>query len=383
MSETMENLGRLIGFPTVSRDSNLALIDWYGGLLASWGARVETVLDASGTKANLFATIGPATGDGIVLSGHSDVVPVDGQAWSSDPFVMTLRDGRLHGRGTADMKGFLAAMLTAAHAASERRLVRPLHLLVSHDEEIGCVGVRSMLAHLARQGFRAAGCVVGEPTGMAVALGHKGKLAARIRCRGRAAHSANPLLGVNAIRLGAQMVDMVAAMQVDLASAGARDEAYEVPHSTAHVGIIAGGTALNIVPDHCAIDMEIRLVPPDDGALLLDDLRRRGLEIAAAIPPELADGTGIAIELLNAYPGLEIAEADPFVALVRAASGGNGTVKLSFGSEGGLIRRDLDMPVVVCGPGSIDRAHKPDEYITPDELAACDVFLARLLDRLV
>jgi acetylornithine deacetylase len=375
MSSTIDTLDRLIAFPTVSRDSNLDLIDWLGARLADLGARIATVRDATGAKANLVASLGPEGPDGIVLSGHSDVVPVEGQAWTTDPFRLTRRDGRLYGRGSSDMKGFLAAMLTVAGKAARAPLARPLHLVVSHDEEIGCVGVRSLLARLKAEGFRAAGCVIGEPTEMQVATGHKGKLAGRIVCRGKPAHSANPHLGVNAIHLGARMVGVLEQVQARLAETGPRDNAYPVPYTTVHVGLIQGGTALNIVPDRCMLDFEIRLVPPDDALVLVEEIRAR----APAFPPD----SGMEIEVVNSYPGLDLADSHPFANAVRAASGGNGTVKLAFGSEGGLMQQELGLPTVVYGPGSIDRAHKADEYVMPEELDACDLFLERLLARLV
>jgi len=381
MSRTVATLERLVAFPTVSRDPNLDLIRWVAARLEGLGARVRLFPDATGTKANLLATLGPEGGDGIVLSGHSDVVPVDGQDWSSDPFVLTERDGRLHARGAVDMKGFLAAMLTVAEAAAAAPLARPLHLAISHDEEIGCVGVRSMLERLLAEGFRAAGCIIGEPTEMAVAVGHKGKLAGCMRCRGQEAHSANPGLGFNAIHLASGMVGEAVRLQERLAAEGARDPAYPVPHSTVHVGMIRGGTALNIVPKDCEIDFEIRVVPPDDPDALVAELAEAGRRLAA---PARARGFPAAVEVtaVNSYPGLETSPDEAIVALARAASGSNATVKLAFGTEGGLFQKRLRLPTVVCGPGSIDRAHKPDEYVTRDELAQCDAFLARVVERL-
>ena len=374
---TVETLAQLVAFPTVSRESNEALIRYAAERLAAAGGRVRVLPGDLAGKSNLIASFGPDGGDGIVLSAHSDVVPTEGQDWASDPFVLSEREGRFYARGASDMKGFIACMLTAADGLRDARLARPLHIAISHDEEIGCVGVRSMLQRLAAEGFRASGCIVGEPTGLAIATGHKGKIAGSIRCQGQAAHSANPMLGCNAINLAARMIRETEALQDWLAQNGARDAVYAAPYSTVHVGTIAGGTALNIVPDSCSIGFEIRLLPgnsPDD---LLARLSARGQEIAAAAR---AGGHAATIEVSvqNAYPGLQTAEDAPISTLVKAA-GASAAVKLSFGTEGGLFNDMLSVPTVVCGPGSIDRAHKPDEFITRDELAAGDNFLDRIV----
>ncbi|MCC7273351.1 MAG: acetylornithine deacetylase [Alphaproteobacteria bacterium] len=382
MSETVETLRTLVAFPTVSRDSNMALIDWVADRLAAAGAAVRLFPNDDASKASLLATIGPAGGDGVVLSGHSDVVPVEGQPWTSDPFVLTEReDGRLYARGASDMKGFIAAMLTLAGKAKGRRLARPLHLAVSYDEEIGCVGIRPMLSALVAEGFRAAGCIIGEPTEMQIGTGHKGKVAGCICCRGLEAHSSNPLLGLNAIHLGAGMVQEAILLQERLAGSGARDAHYPVPHTTVHVGTIRGGSALNIVPGSCDLEFELRLVPPDDADALVDELRRAGERLAA---PGKARGmpAGVEIAMTNAYPGLDTDCGAGIVSLARAATGRNDVVKLAFGTEAGLYQKRLGMPTIVCGPGSIARAHKADEYVTRDELATCDVFLERVLEKL-
>jgi acetylornithine deacetylase len=376
MSRTVETLAHLVAFPTITRGPNRALMAWLADRLMAIGAAVRVMPGTDEDRVNLFATIGPIGADGIVLSAHVDVVPVAGQDWSSDPFVLREIDGRLHGRGSADMKGFLAGMVTAAEAASRLPLRRPLHLAMSHDEEIGCVGVRPMLRQLAEEGFTAAACVVGEPTGLRIATGHKGKLAARIRCRGLAAHSANPGRGINAIGLAAAMVAEVEAIGLWLSASGIRDVAYEVPHGTAQVGTIAGGTALNIVPADCSFAFELRLPAGEDAGGLLDRLRAAAARIAAQ------RGGTIDIDVTNAYPGLAEPEDSVAVRLAAAAGASTGFTKLDFGTEGGLFREVLGIPTVICGPGSIDRAHKPDEYITLDELVAGDAFLTRLVEGL-
>jgi acetylornithine deacetylase len=373
MSRTAETLAALVGFPTISRGSNRDLMGWLAARLSAIGARVRVMPGTDTDRINLLATIGPDAPDGIVLSAHVDVVPVAGQSWSSDPFHLTERDGRLYGRGAVDMKGFLAGMVTAGERASSLPLRRPLHLAISHDEEIGCVGVRPMLAALAAERFAAAACIVGEPTGLRIGNGHKGKVAIRIRAHGRAAHSANPSLGANAIGMGAAMVAEVEAIAEWLAAEGLRDPAYAVPHGTAQVGTIEGGTALNIVPAGCALAAEFRLPAGEDGEALLRRLR------AAAARIGHERGGAITVEVTNAYPGLAEAEDSPAVAWATAAGGITPLVKLDFGTEGGLFREVLGIPTVVCGPGSIDCAHKPDEYITREELAAGDAFLAKVV----
>jgi acetylornithine deacetylase len=373
MSKTIETLAALVGFPTISRTSNRDLMGWLSTRLSALGARVRVMPGTDAERINLWATVGPEGRNGIVLSAHVDVVPVAGQSWSNDPFRLTEAEGRLHGRGAVDMKGFLSGMVSAAEAAARLPLRRPLHLAISHDEEIGCVGVRPMLAALAEEGFSAAACIVGEPTGLRIGNGHKGKVAALIRCRGRAAHSANPGLGVNAIGLGAAMVAEVEAIAAWLAAEGFRDAAYTVPHGTAQVGTIQGGTVLNIVPADCALAFELRLPAGEDAEALLDRIR------AAAERVARARGGAITVEVTNAYPGLDEPAESPAVAMAVAAGALGPLTKLDFGAEGGLFRAMLGVPTVICGPGSIDRAHKPDEYITRDELAAGDAFLANLV----
>ncbi|MCF3948713.1 acetylornithine deacetylase [Acidiphilium sp. AL] len=381
MESTVETLARLVSVPTISRTPNDALIAYVADRLRVAGGRVSAFPGENPGTSNLLASFGPDNEGGIVLSGHGDVVPVDGQVWSSDPFVLTERDDRLHARGAVDMKGFVACMLTAAERAVGTELSRPLHLAISCDEEIGCVGVRPMLERLAAEGFRASGCIIGEPTGLAVAIGHKGKVAGCICCRGEAAHSANPTLGCNAINLAAAMVRETEELQAWLRAHGTPDAAYALPYSTVHIGTIKGGTALNIVPDACDMEFEIRFLPGDSPDDLLARLSEAGGRLARN---EIARGRHAAVEMTvqNAYPGLHTPEDAPIAALARAAAGNATSTKLSFGTEAGLFNDTLGLPAVVCGPGSIDRAHKPDEYITKDELAACDAFLDRVVTSL-
>ena len=372
-------LARLVGFKTLSRTDNVDLIDWVCAFLEPLGARFLRVPGAEAGRYNLLASIGPDTPGGIVLSGHSDVVPVEGQPWSTDPFCLTEHEGRLYGRGSSDMKGFLACMLVAArHAAALPGLRHPLHLAFSYDEEIGCVGVRSLLDTLQARGFQARGCVIGEPTGLRAVSGHKGKLAGCVTCHGLAAHSANPGLGCNAIGLGAAMVRAVEGLQEEIRQSSGQDPSYEVPYDTMQVGVIRGGVALNIVPDLCEIGFEMRLLPDHDPAPWLDRLQREADALCAGTPH-----ARIALGVTNSYPGLHTQENAPFLQTVMQITGDRTPARIGFGTEGGLFRTMLDLPVVVCGPGSIDRAHKADEYITRAELHDGVAFTRALVAQLV
>lgn len=380
--ETLAILERLLSHDSVSSRPNRALIDALATLLQDAGARVRVMPDATGTKANLFASIGPDRPGGVMLSGHTDVVPVEGQDWTVPPFAMTVRDGRVYGRGAADMKGFVAAATAAALKAARMDLRMPLHLAFSHDEEIGCVGVRPMVEMLARAPERPSLCIVGEPTGMAVATGHKGKTAIRATCRGREGHSALAPLAVNALYLATDLVAAIRAEQVALCDGvGSRDDDYDVPYTTLHVGRLAGGVALNIVPALATVDWEIRNLAADDPAAILSRIADAAGRIAEQVRDRAPDAA-IDMEVVNSYPGLETDPDGQALRFVRELTGANGTIKVAFGTEGGLWSRDAGVPVVICGPGSMAQGHKPDEYVTLEQLAACDAMLSRLLERL-
>jgi len=379
---TLDILEKLVAFPTVSRNSNLDLIHFARDFLMACGADCVLVHDETGDKANLYATIGPADCPGVMLSGHTDVVPIDGQNWTVDPFLATRKDGRIYGRGTTDMKGFVASALHAAELASTRVLQTPLHLALSYDEEIGCLGVRRLIDMLAEAPVRPAFCIVGEPTSMAVATGHKGKIGLRATCLGREGHSALAPLALNAVHLACDFIGAVRRLQADMAANGARDGDYDIPYTTLHVGKIQGGVALNIVPNHCDLDFEIRHLAEDDPAALLAGLREAADDIlreARDIAPE-AD---ITFETTMAYPGLATPPDADVVSFVKSLTGANDTIKVAFGTEGGLFNDQLSIPTVICGPGSMAQGHKPDEFVSEEQLARCDAMLAKLLDRLV
>jgi acetylornithine deacetylase len=375
-----EILDRLISFPTVSRDSNLALIEYVRDFLAARGIAARLYMDVAGRKANLYASVGPVDQAGILLSGHTDVVPVDGQKWSSAPFQMQQRGDRLYARGTADMKGFLACALRAADRASLRPLRSPLQLAFSYDEEVGCLGVRSLIEDMAVWNRRPRFCIVGEPTMLRPAVGHKGKTALRAICHGRAAHSASPGQGVNAIHMATDLIDKIRERQARIAHSGVRDLAYEVPYTTLHVGVIAGGTVLNIVPDRCELEFEIRNLPNDDPAVMVSAMRADADAIAKSMSGDAH--TCIEFELSHEYPALDTPADAEVVALAAALTGNHERIKVGFGSEGGLFSERLGIPTVVCGPGSIDQAHKPDEFVATDQLLRCDAMMDALLDRL-
>lgn len=379
MTDTLAILDRLIGFDTVSHRSNLPILDYIEGLLAGAGVRCWRVPDATGAKANLYASTGPAGDGGALLSAHVDVVPVEGQAWTRPPFRLTEDGGRLYGRGTTDMKGFVACAVAAMLAAARRPLAQPLHLALSHDEEVGCLGVPALIDRLAATGPRPAFCLVGEPTELRVAIGHKGKIGIRSRFAGRAGHSARAPMALNAVYLAAEFVAALRAAQARLIAEGARDGDYAVPHSTLHVGRMSGGGALNIVPDACEVDWEIRSLPADDAESWVEGLKAEAARICAAT----GDGDArVGHADLMRYPGLGTADGAPVVALTQALAGNGGVLKVDYGTEGGLFATRMGLPTVVCGPGSMAQGHKPDEFIARDELARCDAMLGRLVDRL-
>lgn len=380
-SHSADILSDLIAFPTVSRDSNMALIGYVADRLERVGISSSIIPDETGRKANLFATIGPQGGNGIVLSGHTDVVPTDGQNWTVPPFELTERDGRLFGRGTADMKGFVACALNAACRAAQRQLREPLHLAFSYDEEVGCLGVRDLIRVVNDAGVRPRFCIVGEPTGLAVATGHKGKTGYRATFTGKEAHSALAPTGVNAIHLATDFIKALRDAQDDICRHGARDGDYDIPYTTLHVGRIEGGLALNIVPNRCSMEFEIRNVAADDPDQIMAGLQHSasGIIERARRTAEEAD---VRFETTIAYPGLDTPPDSEIVAFVKSLTGGNATIKVAYGTEGGLFSARLGLPVVVCGPGSMDQGHKPDEFVTCEQLQRCDLMLDALIDRL-
>lgn len=370
---TIEILDQLVSFDTVSAKSNLSIIAYIEDLLSQCGCKITRVPSPCGEKAGLFATLGEGEG-GVVLSAHTDVVPVAGQSWTRPAFRMTEDAGRLYGRGTTDMKGFLAAMLSAAERASQGPLSEPLKLSISYDEEVGCVGMAHMIGKAQAALGQPRACIVGEPTDMTVATGHKGKLAFRITCTGQAGHSSLAPRFLNALHLASDTVNVLRDHQEELARAGSRDDAYDIPYSTVHVGRLSGGTALNIVPDKAELLAEIRHLAADDPVHIMANIRQDLQSLAAAHP----DGT-ITVEEFNSYPGLDADGASPTVEWAMEMAGRKQTRKVGFGTEAGYFT-GLGVPTVVCGPGSMEgQGHKADEFITRTALADCDRMLDRVL----
>ena len=376
MTLTVDNLRELVSFPSVCGEPNGDIISWIEQFLSNIGARTLRVAGDRPDASGLFATIGPDVEGGLLLSAHSDVVPVAGQNWSSDPFVLRESAGKLFGRGSADMKGFLACMLTIATKAARQNLKRPLHLAVSYDEELGCLGVHSLLRALDAANVSVGGCIIGEPTEMQVGVAHKGKIAFRIICRGEAAHSSNPFKGRNAIEMAAGMVEELRGLQDHMRTGTDQDTRFAVPFSTVQAGLIAGGCALNIVPELCTVTAEMRLIPGQDGKAYLEWLGEAARRVTTAM-----GGGEITLEVLNAYPGLDSPADTAICSLALHEAGQNSICALDYGTEAGLFREKLGVPCVVCGPGSISQAHKPDEYITRSELDRCDLFLEKMVQK--
>ena len=378
---TLQMIERLVAFDTTSRNSNLELIDYVREYLGGLGVESELVHDDSGAKANLYATLGPTDRPGIALSGHTDVVPVDGQPWSSEPFRVTERGGLLYGRGTSDMKSFIAVCLALAPEFLARDIATPLHFAFSHDEEVGCIGVRSLLERLATREVKPRGCIVGEPTEMKVVRAHKGKLSYRCHVRGKEAHSSLVDQGVNAVEAAAEAIAHLKAMQRRFRDQGPFDAELSPPFTTVHTGVVHGGSALNIVALDCHFEFEFRHLPEDDPHALLRELEDY---VEANLLPEMHavdPDTGFRFEEISHIAGLSVDEDAEIVQLAKALTGANSTGKVAFGTEAGLFQEMAGIPTVVCGPGSIEQAHKPDEFIALDQVARCEAFIRKLFAR--
>ncbi len=382
LAAALEILDRLVAFDTVSTHSNLELIDWVAGYLGRFGIATERSSVFAG-KANLFATIGPSERGGVILSGHTDVVPVAGQEWHSDPFRLTERageeGGRLYGRGSADMKGFIALVLAMVPEMTQRALKVPLHLAFTHDEETGCFGAPALIGALPTGIARPMLAIVGEPTSMQIANAQKGCSFFRTRIVGREGHSSAPDRGVNAISAAAEIIAEIGRLHAEARGRARPESGFDPPHTTLSVGTIAGGTAVNIIARECAFDWDLRTLPDEDAASLKARIDRF---ISNDLLPRMRAGyreAAVETETIVAVPPLAPVAGSPAEALARLLTGANTTTTVSFASEAGLYQQ-AGIPAIVCGPGSIDVAHKPDEYITRAELAAGQSFLDRLLE---
>jgi acetylornithine deacetylase len=372
-------IDRLIAFDTVSSKSNLDLIDFVAESLESHGVASRRSFDVEGGKANLYATLGPDIAGGIVLSGHSDVVPVEGQPWDSDPFQVVARDDRLYGRGTADMKSFLAVALALVPEMLAAELRVPIHLAISYDEEVGCIGVRGLIADVIANLPLPRLVIVGEPTDMKIVNAHKGVTVFRTTVTGKEAHSSQPHRAASAIEAAARLIGFLADLAEEKRAQAPADSRFEPPFTSFNVGTIAGGTAQNIVPRHCSFTWEYRELPGDDGAAILERFTRfaedQVLPGLRANAPEAA----IVTDSLAGAPALSPEPDSEAEALVRALTGANTTHAVSFAAEAGLFQQ-AGFPAVICGPGSIDQAHQANEFIELDQVEACEVVLRRLID---
>ena len=371
-------LERLVAFDTVSATSNLELVGWVADYLDGLGIESVLTRNAEGTKANLYATVGPGGRGGIILSGHTDVVPVAGQAWTGDPFRLDARGERLYGRGTADMKGFIALVLAMVPQALAAPLEIPLHLALSYDEEVGCLGVPALIRSLPTGAARPRLAIIGEPTGMQVANAHKGIHFLRTRLTGHEAHSSMPERGVNAISAAAEIIVEIGRLAAECRAAAGADTRFDPPYTSFNIGRIAGGAAVNIIARDCAFDWEFRPVPGEDAAALrrrIDDF------IMADLLPRLRAGhpdAAVETETMALVPPLVPDPGSPAETLARDLTGANEATTIAFATEAGLFQA-AGIPAVICGPGSIEVAHQPDEFITRDQLAAGGAFLDRLL----
>lgn len=376
-----ELLAKLVAFDTTSRNSNLALIDFVRDYLDRLGVSSRLVTDEAGGKANLYATLGREDIGGIMLSGHTDCVPVDGQAWSSDPFALIERDGRYFGRGTADMKAFIACVLALAPEFLARpSAALPVHLALSYDEEVGMLGAKRLITQMRDMPVRPQRCVVGEPTGMQVIVAHKGKLSVRCEVKGLECHSALTHTGVNAVEAAAEVVAYLKGAARRFRDNGPYDADYTPPYATVHTGVIKGGIALNVVPKECSFSFEFRFLPQQDPAAFLAEVTRYA---ETALLPEMRavfPGAAFVWHSLSEYPALIDSDNKSFAQAARALCGCLALTpgKVSFGTEAGLYQ-ELGIAAIVCGPGSIEQAHKPDEYIAVSQIAACEDFLRRLV----
>jgi acetylornithine deacetylase len=376
LSGAVEWASRLVEIDTVSRNSNLGLIETVRDFLGGLGLATHLTYDARKTKANLFATIPAADGrtdGGILFSGHTDVVPVDGQDWQTDPFRAVIQDGRLYGRGSADMKGYLGVLLSLAPELTQAQLAEPVHLAFSFDEEVGCLGVPLLLADMHERGIRPTGCIVGEPTSMRPVIAHKGLNHYRCCVVGRSVHSSLTPSGVNAIEYAARIICFIRDLADNFRRTGPFDEYFDVPYSTAQTGLVRGGVALNTVPNACEFDFEIRDLPGTDVGSLVRQIESYAAELEAQMKA-VFDGASVTFSCLGAAPSLSEVEASAIVQLARALTRDTVRRKVAYGTEAGYFSK-AGVPTVVCGPGNIEQAHRPNEFVELTQLKECEAFL--------
>ncbi|WP_096788764.1 acetylornithine deacetylase [Phaeobacter piscinae] len=381
MEQTTGILSDLIAFPTVSADSNLEMIAYLANRLEDCGARVDVMFDASGQKANLFATLGPETDGGIVLSGHSDVVPVTDQDWTSDPFAMVERDGRLYGRGTCDMKGFIAATLAMAPEFAAQISRRPIHFAFTYDEEVGCIGAGHLVQALRERELKPRLALIGEPTSMRVVEGHKGCHEYSTRFQGLEGHGSDPGRGVNAVEYAARYVNRLLDLRGDLQQRTPPDSRFDPPWTTLNIGALNGGSAHNVIASKAQVDWEMRPVQPSDADHVKDTMARYCRDTLLPAMQAIYPEASIETEVVGEVAGLTPTSQNEARELMADLLGSNAAELVPFGTEAGLFQA-LGLDVVVCGPGSIAQAHKADEYLSLDQLSDCLRMLERLGDQL-
>ena len=379
--KTVDILSELIAFPTISPDSNLEMIHWLANYLEGVGARVDVLHDPSGKKANLFATLGPDTDGGILLSGHTDVVPVADQTWSSDPFAMVEKDDKLFGRGTCDMKGFIASCLAAAPLYASAVTHRPLHFAFTHDEETGCIGAQSLVADLQARGLTPGIAIIGEPTSMQIIEGHKGCFEYTTHFTGLEGHGSAPDKGVNAAEYATRYVSRLLELRHQLKARAPKEGKFDPPETTINIGGIHGGVAHNVIVGKAHVDWEMRPVQSGDAEFVKDDLAAFSEDHLLPAMQAVAPDASIRVEVMGEVVGLEPMADNAARDLVATLTGVNGASNVAFGTEAGLFQ-SMGMAAVVCGPGSIEQAHKPDEFITRAQLGACDKMLEKLAGKL-
>jgi acetylornithine deacetylase len=378
--KSLDLLKTLIGFDTTSFKSNLNLIKFIENYLNQYKIKSELVYDETKNKANLFATIGPNSSGGIVLSGHTDVVPVANQKWDSDPFQLIEKDQKLYGRGTSDMKSFIGLVLSRVPKIVEKKLSKPIHLAFSYDEEIGCVGVHGLLDLIEKKSIKPEFCIVGEPTSMEVVIGHKGKHAYSVKVEGLACHSGQAPFGVNSINYASKLIAYIDKLNKEKSINGPFDNDYEVPHTTLHTGLIKGGAILNIVPDLCEFEFEVRNLIKDDPLQLVKKIKDYANQKLIKDMHKVSSKTGISFNEKINYPALDMSEDIDLVKKIKELLGNNIHKKVVYGTEAGLFKNRSNIPTIVCGPGSIDQAHKPNEFISIEQINRCSKFLDNLID---
>lgn len=381
IDETRAILGDLVAFPTVSADSNLELIAFAAERLSACGAAISVMRDEEGHKANLFATIGPEADGGIVLSGHSDVVPADASEWRSDPFVMREADGLLYGRGTCDMKGFIAAALAVAPIYAGARLRRPVHFAFTYDEEVGCLGARQLVDELRRMNVRPAAAIIGEPTMMGIIEGHKGCYEYTTEFHGMEGHGSRPEAGVNAVEYAVRYVERLMRLGEEVKTRAPAQSRFDPPWTTVQVGRIEGGSARNVIAGHCAVEWEMRPVSDRDADHIRSGLSDYCIKVLLPQMRTVAPAARIDTHIIGEVTGLNPVPENEAREIVAELTGANEAGVVSFGTEAGLFQ-GLGMSAVICGPGSIDQAHKPDEFVSVQQLEKCLDLLVKLQRKL-